>query len=86
LRKEALRARRELREAKKFSGWQKNGWQLKHWQERQVVRLDIGKLDEQMRAANVAYGHGVGAQTGLTKEHALTLEIFNEGPLREYFR
>ena len=57
---------------------------MKPWQESQVVLLEIGKLEEQVRAANVSYGHGVGAQTGLSKEHALTLEIFTEAPLRTY--
>ena len=85
LRQEALRARKALREANKFRRWQQNGWRLQPWEEYQVVLLEIGKLEEQMKAANAAYGHGVGAETGLSKEQAMTLEIFTEGPLRNYF-
>ena len=85
LRQQALRARRELREATKFRRWRENGWQLHPWQESQVVQLEVGKLEEQMIAANVSYGHGVGADTGLTKEQAMTSDIFTERPLRKYF-
>ena len=85
LRQQALRARRELREAKKFRRWHENGWQLHSWQKLQVVKLEVGELQEQVIKANVAYGHGVGADTGLTKEQAMTLEIFTERPLRNYF-
>ena len=49
------------------------------------MQLDLGELEERMKEANASYGHGVGAQTGLTKEHAMTLEIFTEAPLRKYF-
>ena len=78
LRQQALRARRKLREAKEFRRWLENGWQLKPWQEPQVVLLETGKLEEQMRAANASYGHGVGAATGLSKEQAMTLRLFTE--------
>ena len=85
LRQQALRARRELREAKKFRRWQEDGWQLRLGQAFQVKLLELGRLDERMRAANVSYGHGVGADTGLTKEQAMALEIFTERPLTKYF-
>ena len=49
------------------------------------MQLELGTLEEQMREANASYGHGVGADTGVTKEKAMTLEIFSERPLREYF-
>ena len=83
LRQQALRARRALREAKKFRTWRENGWQLRPWQDFQVMQLELGKLEEQMKEANASYGHGVGADTGLTKEQAMTLEIFTERPLRK---
>ena len=85
LRQQALRARRELREATKFRRWQENGWQLRSWQASQVRLLELGKLQEEMIAANASYGHGVGADTGLTKEQAMTLDIFTGRPLRKYF-
>ena len=39
------------------------------------MQLEIGNLREQMIAANKAYGHGVGANEGSTKEQLLTMEI-----------
>ena len=86
VRQRALRARRALREAKKFRRWQEDGWQLHPGQEFQVKLLELGRLEERMIAANVSYGHGVGADTGLTKEQAMTLEIFTERPLTKYFK
>ena len=86
VRQRALRARRQLREAKKFRRWREDGWQLHPGQEFQVKLLELGRLEERMRAANVSYGHGVGADTGLTKEQAMTLEIFTERPLTKYFK
>ena len=47
--------------------------------------LELGTLEEEMMAANVSYGHGVGADTGLTKEQAMTLRVFTESWEREYF-
>ena len=85
LRQQALQARRKLREAKKFRRWREDGRPLRPWQEFQVRQLESGILDKQMRNANASYGHGVGADTGVTKEKAMTLEIFSERPLREYF-
>ena len=85
LRQPALRARRDIREAKKFRKWQENGWQLDEWQVAQVVLLEIGTLDQQMRAANESYGHGVGAEIGLSREQAATLAIFSDAPLKKGF-
>ena len=36
-------------------------------------------------AANASYGHGVGAETSLSKEHAMTIAVFTEEPLRKYY-
>ena len=49
------------------------------------MQLELGTLEEQMKEANASYGHGVGADTGLTKEQAMTLEIFTKRLLRKYF-
>ena len=85
LRREALRARQALREAKKFRNWQEDGWQLTRWQQSQLVQLDLGNLEKRMKEANAAYGHGVGADMGITKEQAMTLQIFTENQLGNYF-
>ena len=61
LRQRALRARRKLRDAKKFRAWRDDGFELPPWQRSKVVQLELGKLEEQMREANASYGHGVGA-------------------------
>ena len=85
LRQDALRARKEVREAKKFQRWHSQGRQLEPWQERHVVLLETGQLEKKMRAANASYGHGVGAEAGLSREHAMTLQIFTNEPMRAYF-
>ena len=85
LRREALQARNYFREAKKFQRWHWNGWELEWWQQHQVILLENGELEEKMRAANASYGYGVGAEAGLSKEQAMTLEIFTNGPMRKYF-
>ena len=51
----------------------------------QVQQLELGTLDKELREANASYGHGVGADTGLTKEQAMTLEVFTAQPLTKYF-
>ena len=50
------------------------------------MQLDLGELEERMKEANASYGHGVGADTGLTREQVMTLEIFTERPLTKYFK
>ena len=59
--------------------------QLRPWQESQVMQLELGTLEERMKKANTSYGYVVGADTGLTKEQAMTLEIFAKRLLRKYF-
>ena len=50
-----------------------------------VMQLELDTLQEQMKEASASCGHGVGADTGLTKEQAMTLDIFTERLLRKYF-
>ena len=50
-----------------------------------MMQLELGTLEEQKKEASASCGHGVGADTGLTKEQAMTLEIFTERLLRKYF-
>ena len=85
LRRKALKARQHLREAKKWREWEDAGWQLYYWQVQQVKFLETGKLWKEMIEANVAYGHGVGADIGLSKEQAATLEIYTQGPMSKYW-
>ena len=50
-----------------------------------MMQLELGTLEEQKKEASASCGHGVGADTGLTKEQAMTLEIFTQRLLRMYF-
>ena len=43
---------------------------------KQFVLLETGELAEQVRSAIVAYGYGKGAQETLSREQAMTLEVF----------
>ena len=47
-----------------------------------MMQLELGTLEEQKKEASASCGHGVGADTGLTKEQAMTLEIFAKRLLR----
>ena len=85
LRREAVRVRKEVREAKKLFDWHSNGWELQPWQTRKVMLLQNGDLDKKKRAANKAYGHGVGVSTGLSKEQAMTLAIFTNDTMTNFF-
>ena len=85
LRRNALQARKAVSEAKQFAEWHSRGWQLKPHQTRQVMLLENGDLHASMKKANAAYGHGVGAAEGLTKEKAVTLEVFTSASMAQYF-
>ena len=85
LRREALAARRAVKEAKKFQEWQSGGWICEPWQARQLQLLQIGELETRMSKANQAYGFGQNVQTCLTREQAMTLEVFTNGIMKDYF-
>ena len=84
LRQQALKARRDLKEAQKFQAWHEDGHNLNWWQECQVKQLQIGNLEKKMVEANVAYGHGVGANTSFTREQAMTMEVFEKKVVAKY--
>ena len=85
LRQEALRARRAVNKAKEYQNWHSQGWICNAWQAKQVQLLETGELETRRRRANSAYGFGQGADPCLTKEQAITLEVFTNQPLANYF-
>ena len=54
------------------------------WQESQVKQLQIGNLEKKMVEANVDYGHGVGANTSVTREQTMTMEVFTQKVVAKY--
>ena len=53
---------------------------------KQILLLETGELEEQVRSANAAYGFGRGAEETLSREHAMTLEVFTNQALEEYMK
>ena len=53
---------------------------------KQILLLQTGELEEQVRSANVAYGFGKGVEETLSREHAMTLEVFANQVLEEYMK
>ena len=86
LREAALTARRDEKNAKKYAVWQGNGWHCTPGQKQQIILLDNGTLAKQVRDANKAYGFGRGAERALSREEAMTLEVFTNQPLKDYFK
>ena len=87
LRRAAVSARRQERDAKKYAKWaREKGWACSPWQQRQIMLLDSGKLAEQVRSANAAYGFGKGAEEALSREQAMTLKVFTSEVLNEYMK
>ena len=74
LRHAAVSARRQERDAKKYAKWaREKGWACSPWQQRQIMLLNSGKLAEQVRSANAAYGFGKGTEEALSREQAMML-------------
>ena len=69
LRRAAVSARRQEKDANKFAMWASEGWHTNAWQKEQIRLLKTGELAEQVRSANAAYGFGKFAN----REHAMTL-------------
>ena len=86
LRRAALGARRQERDAKKWAMWASQGWICTRWQQQQIMLLETGELAKQVRSANAAYGFGRGAEEALTREQAMTLEVFTNQVLNEYMK
>ena len=84
LRGQALKARRDFREAKKFRRCREDADRLHPWQKIQVRKLELGKLEKEMMEANARYGHGVGAPKGLTRGQAMTMDyLYGVPPWRQ---
>ena len=73
LRRAAVSARRQEKDAKKYAMWASEGWTCSPWQKKQIILLETGELAEQVRSANAAYGFGQGAEEALSREQAMTL-------------
>ena len=86
LRRAALRARRQEKDAKTWAMWASQGWSCSSWQEKQIILLETGELAKQVRSANAAYGFGKGAEKALSREEAMTLEVYTNQVLNEYMK
>ena len=86
LRRAAVSARRQEKDAKKYAMWLSQGWTLSSWQRKQIMLLETGVLAKQVRAANAAYGFGKGAEEPLTREGAMMLRAFTDEVLDNFFR
>ena len=86
LRRAALKARKQETDAKKLAMWASQGWICTPWQQQQIMLLETGELAKQVRSANAAYGFGRGAEEALTREQAMTLEVFTNQVLNEYMK
>ena len=86
LRRVAIRARRQEKDAKKYAMWASQGWNCSSWQKQQIILLETGELAKQVRRANAACGFGKGAEQALSREQAMTLEVFTSQVLNEYMK
>ena len=86
LRRAAVTARRQEKDAKKYAMWLSQGWTLSSWQTKQIMLLETRVLAKQVRAANAAYGFGKGAEEALSREQAMTLRVFTSEVLNEYMK
>ena len=86
LREAALTARRNEKDAKKYAMWQRKGWHCTPAERHQIILLDNGTLAKQVRDANKAYGFGRGAEKALSREEAMTLEVFTNQVLKDYMK
>ena len=86
LRRAAIGARRQERDAKRYAMWASEGWTLSSWQKRQIILLETGQLAQRVRSANAAYGFGRGADAALTREQAMTLKVFTSDVLDDFFK
>ena len=73
LRRAAVSARIQEKDAKKYAMWASEGWTCSSWQKEQIMLLERGELAERVRSANAEYGFGKGAEEGVTREQAITL-------------
>ena len=86
LRRAAIGARRQEKDAKKYAMWASQGWTCSSWQKKQIILLEAGELAKQVRSANAAYGFGKGAEAALTREQAMTLKVFTSDVLNDFFK
>ena len=76
LRRAAVSARREVKDAKKYTVLASQGWACSAFQKQQITLLQMGELAKRVQAANAAYGFGQGAEEVLSREQAMTLKVF----------
>ena len=87
LRQAARSARKQEKDALKWAKWTKQDeWTGNDWQRKQIVLLETGELRRRVKSANDAYGFGKGAEGTLTREQAMTLEVFTNQQLTEYMK
>ena len=86
LRRAAVSARRQEKDAKKYAMWLSQGWTLSSWQRKQIMLLETGVLAQQVRSANAAYGFGKGAEEPLTREGAMMLKAFTNEVVDNFFK
>ena len=84
LRRAAISARKQEKDAKRWQKWARQGWNCSPWQKKQICRLETGELAKEVRSANAAYGFGRGAEAPLSREHAMTLNVFSSQVLDDY--
>ena len=86
LRRQALRAPRDVKLAQKWQQWHAQGWRLKQWQQKQVILLETGRLEEILRESKAPDQFGRSAKTSITKAQAMTLQVFTSEALQDYFQ
>ena len=66
---------RDFNDAQKWRRLDAQGRQLNHCQRKQVILLETGQLESNAR----------GAETGITREQAMVLQVFTTDALHDYF-
>ena len=83
--KQERESKKQEKEAKKYATWARQGWICKSWQNQLIILLETGELAKRVRSANAAYGFGKGAEEALTREQAMTLKVFTNDVLDDFF-
>ena len=53
---------------------------------RQIIPVETGQFAQRVRSANAAYGFGRGVDAALTREQAMTLKVFTNDVLDDFFK
>ena len=86
LRRAAVSARRQEKDAKKYAMWASQGWICNSWRQKEIILLERVELAKQVRSANAAYGFGKGAEEPLSREGAMMLKAFTNEVLDNFFK